>query len=73
MSCEVIDDKWTLLIKAYLPPSTLEDLPYLAKALTHFWEQNTILLGDLSVNIQAQNPCSQQVADLLMEFGLVEL
>ena len=30
------------------------------------------MLGDLNADIQAQNPFSQQVADLLMEFGLVD-
>ena len=54
------------------PPSTLKELPDLAEALTHLRYQNNILLGDPKFDIQAQNPLSQQVAELLMEFGLVD-
>ena len=31
------------------------------------------MLGDLNANIQSQNPRSQKVAEIFMEFGLVEL
>ena len=54
------------------PPSTLKELPDLAEALTHLRYQNNILLGDPKFDIQAHNPLSQQVAELLMEFGLVD-
>ena len=37
VSCEVIPGKRTLLIGAYLPPSTLDHLTDLAEALKHFW------------------------------------
>ena len=41
-------------------------------ALPHFRDQNTIVLGDLNADIQAQNPRSQKVAELLIQFGLVD-
>ena len=66
--------KSTPLIGAYLPPSNLEHLPNLEESLTRSRYQDTIVLGDLNSNIgQAQNPISQQVADLLMGFSLVDL
>ena len=44
------------------------------ESLTRFRYHDIIVLGDLSANIvQAQNPCSQQVANLLMDFRLMEL
>ena len=42
-------------------------------ALARFREQELILLGDLNVDIQSHNPCSQKVTDFLMEFGMVNL
>ena len=54
------------------PPSPLEDLLDLTMALPHFRDQNTIVLGDLNADIQAQNPRSQKVAELLIQFGLVD-
>ena len=71
--CRVVTGKQTLLIGAYPPTSTLEHLPDLAEALTHFRDQNIIVLGDLNTDTQSYNPLSQQVAELLMEFGLVDL
>ena len=38
--------KRTLIIGAYLPPSTLEHSPELQEALTRLRDQDTILLGD---------------------------
>ena len=68
MSCEVINGKRTYLIGA----NTLEDLPDLKDTLKKFRYQHNIVLGDLNNNIQNQNPRSQQVAELLMEFGLAD-
>ena len=31
------------------------------------------MLGEINVNIQSQNYCIQKVADLMMEFGFVDL
>ena len=61
------------IIVAYVPPSTLYHLLDLEEALTHFRDQNTIVLGDLNANIQSQNPHSNQVTDILMDLGLVDL
>ena len=70
----VTDRKGTLVISAYLPPSTLEHLPELEEALIRFRYQDPIVLGDLSANIgQVQNLHSHQVAELLIEFGLMDL
>ena len=73
--CKVISgSKRNPLIGAYLPSSTLEHLPDLEEALTQFLVQDLILLGNLnSISDQAQNLRSQQVADLLIDFGLVDL
>ena len=46
----------------------------LKETLTRFRYQDLIVVGDLNSNIgQSHNPRSQQVADLLMEFELVDL
>ena len=66
VTCEVITRKWTLLIGAYLPNSALEHLPDLAEALTCFWKQETIMLGDLNDDIQDQNYRIQQVTEQMM-------
>ena len=71
--CNVITGKCNLSIRAYLSPSTLEHLPDLLEALTCFHDQYPILLGGLNNNIQSENPCSQQVSELLVEFRLVYL
>ena len=73
METKIINGKRNLLIREYPPPSTLEDLLDLAEALIHFRNQNPIVLGDLNDDIQDQNPRRQQVGELLMEFGLVDL
>ena len=44
------------------------------EAMTRFRYQDAILFGEPDENIgQSQNPQIQQVADILMEFGMVEL
>ena len=49
--CEVVNGgKWTLLIGAYLPPYTLENLLDLEEDLTRFWDQDPIVLGDLNTD-----------------------
>ena len=50
----------------------MDHLPDLAEYLNHLQDQNPIVLGDLNADIQSQKSRSQQVADLLMEFGLVD-
>ena len=73
--CEVVTDrKCTLIIGAYLPPSTLEHLPDLEKALTRFQDQYPIVVGDLNSDLgQSQNPHIQQVSALLLDVGLMGL
>ena len=75
VSCKVVSGrKWTPLIGMYFYPSTLEHLLHLEEALTRFCDHNPIVLGYLKAEIgQAQNPRSQQVANLLMEFVLVDI
>ena len=42
--------------------------------MAHLRDQDSIVLGDINPNIgQIQNSLSQQVADLLMDFGLMDL
>ena len=53
MSYEVNNGKRTALIRAYLPPSTMEDLLDLTGALTHSQYQNPTVLGDLNNYIKA--------------------
>ena len=73
--CEVvIDRKKTPIVGTYLPPSTLGHLLDLDEALSCFRDQNSIMLGDISAGIGTlQNPRSQQVPDLMMEFRLMDL
>ena len=75
VSCEVISGgKWNPLIVVYLPTSTLEHLLDLEEALKNFRDEDAIVLENLKANIgQDQNLRSQYVADLIMEFGLVDL
>ena len=74
-SCEVVTNiKWTPIIDAYFPTSTLEHLPYLEDSLERFQDQYPIVLGYLKADIgQYHNPHSQQVDDLMLEFRLVDL
>ena len=75
VSCEVVTSgKRTTLIGAYIPNSTLDHLQDLEEALTRFRDHYPIVLEELNVNIvQSHNLHIQQVADLLMDFGLVEI
>ena len=42
--------------------------------MSRFWHYYPIVLGDLNADIsQSHNPQIQKVADLIMEFGLVDL
>ena len=71
--CKVVASKRTPLIVAYPPYYSLDHLLELSEALTRFRYQAPIVAGDLNSDIQAQKPCSQQVAEPLMEFELVGL
>ena len=74
MRCKFINGKRTPLIGAHTPPSlplpsTLEDL---VETLAHLRDQHPVVLGNLNTGIQAHNSLSQRVAELLMEFRLVD-
>ena len=46
VSCEIVTGiQWTPLIRAYLPPSNMDRLPYLEKALNGFLGIYTIVMG----------------------------
>ena len=47
----VYGDHITLLIRRYLPPSTLDHLPDLEDALNRFLGRDIVVLGDLNADI----------------------
>ena len=62
----------TPLVSAYLTPSTIKNPPDLEEALKRF--KDPIILGDLNMDLnKARSPRSQLVADLLAEYGLIDL
>ena len=62
----------TPLVGGYLLSSTIEHLPDLEEALKRF--KDPILHGDLNMDLyMARIRCIQQVADLLAEYGLIDL
>ena len=62
----------TPLIGAYLPPSTLEHIPDLEEALKRF--KDPIILWDLNMDLnEARSLWSQRFAELLLEYGLIDL
>ena len=70
----VAGSKQTPIVGAYLLTSTLEHLPDLEESLTRFRDQYPIVLGNLNSDIgEAHNHYIHKVADLLMEFGMVDL
>ena len=73
--CEIVTGpNWTPLISAYLRPLTLEHIPDIEEALQRFKVWDTIVLGDLNVDLNdARSSQSQRVANLLTDFGLINL
>ena len=73
VSCETVTgNTQTPLVVLYLPLLTLEKLPDLEEALQRF--RDPIVLRDLNVDLdKARSPQSQQVADLLAKYGLIDL
>ena len=62
----------TPLVSAYLPLLMLEHLPDLEEVLKRF--RDPIVLRDLNVELdEAMRPRSQRVADLLLEYCLIDL
>ena len=75
VSCEVVTGTYrTPIVGAYLLPSTLAHLSNLEEDLELFRGQDLIMLGDINVDLdESQNLRIQLVADLLTEFGLIDL
>ena len=75
VSCAVVTGmSWTSIVGAYLLTYTLAHLPDIEEALAHLRGQDPILLVDINMDLyETQNPCSQLIANLLTEFGLVDL
>ena len=73
ISCKIVTGiTWNPLIGAYLPLSTLENLPDLEEALQRF--RDPIILGDLNMDLDdVRSPRSQQVAYLFEEYVLIDL
>ena len=73
VSCEIVTKlTWTPIVGAYLPPLTLEHLPYLEEALKCFREP--IVLGDLYVDLkETRSLLIQHVSNLLAKYGLIDL
>ena len=73
ISCDPITGHTcTPLVGAYLPPSALDQLPDLEDHLRRF--RDPIFLGDLDMDIdKARSPRSQQVADLLVVYVIIDL
>ena len=65
---------WTSIIRAYLLPLTLFQLPYLEDVLNRFPDSDPILLGDLNADIgQLFHNRNQHISDFLSLFGLVDM
>ena len=73
LSCKLVTGIiLTPLVSAYLPPPSLEHLLDLEEALILF--KRPIILGDLNVDLyEARSLWSQLVADLLTEYGFINL
>ena len=73
VSCEIFTGLTrTPLVGAYLPPSTLEQIPEIEDDLQRFREP--IVLGDLNVDLNgARSLHSQRVSDLLAESNIIDL
>ena len=62
------------LIRAYLPPSTLEHLPDLEEDPDCFLFRDLVVMGGINADIGClSNPWDQQIAYFLASFGIVYL
>jgi hypothetical protein len=77
ISCVLVaGDTRTPLIGAYLPPSTLKDLPMLTEAFDRFttYKRTPILLGDLNVDLaDPTTNRSTEVSTTLGAYGMEDL
>ena len=73
--CEMVTwHNHTLLIGMYLPPLMLEHLPDFKEALQQFKGLDHILFGGFNMDLDnARNLRIQCMADLLSEYGLIDL
>ena len=73
VSCEIVNRLTrTPIVGAYLPTLTLEDLSDLEEAMQRF--RDPIFLGDLNVDLEKYRSMqSQQMSDLLAEYGIIDL
>ena len=75
VSCEIVTGyTWTPLVGIYRLPSMLEHIPYLEEALQRCKVLDPIVLGDLYVELDdARSSRSQNMAEILIEFGIIDL
>ena len=75
VSCKIITRCIRIpLVVTYLTPLTLNHLPDLEEELQRFKGLGSIIIGDFNVDLDAvQSSRSELLADLLMEFGLIDL
>ena len=75
VNCAIVTGHtWTPLVSTYLSPSTMEHLPYSEEKLQKFKGLGPIVLGVFNVNLDdSQRSRSQRMANLLTEFGLIDL
>ena len=73
VSCDIFAGHTrTPLIGAYLPPLTMEHLPYFEETLQIFKGMDPIVLGYFNMGLyDAQSSQCQLVADLLTELGII--
>ena len=65
---------WMPHIRAYLPPSKIDHLPYLEKDLNRFPDGDPIHLGDLNVDIgRLRHHRDRKIDDFLASFELVDI
>ena len=73
--CKIVSsDQPVPIIGAYLPPSTLDNLPDSEEAMYQFLDRDPVLLGNLNTYIRCLRKLwDQQVAHFLVSFGMVDL
>ena len=73
--CEIVSvNRLMPIIGAYLPPSTLDNLPNLEESLNIFLGRYPVILGELNADTsRLKNPWYQQVSGLLAYCGMVDL
>ena len=75
VSCEIVSvGQQTPIIVVYLPPPTIDHLPYIEDEINRLPGRDSIIIGCLKADIgRLQNLQSQQVAYLLASFVLVNI